>query len=95
MKIELQLPNDRTWTIEAEEIELGMVFKGRLGSDPEMKTLLRFYDGLVNLDDFSETWRKEGGRTERWTLLVREYEEFGILSVRPESVPATPQKATA
>ena len=95
MKIELQLPNDRSWTIEAEEIELGMVFNGRLGSDPERKTLLRIYDGMVNLDDFSETWRKEGARSERWTLLVHDYEEHGILSVRPESAPASPQKATA
>ncbi len=95
MKIELQIPSDRSWTIEAEEIALGMVFEGRLGGDGEKKTLLRIYDGMVNLDDFSETWRKEGGRGERWTLLVHDYEEHGILQVRPDPAPAAPEKATA
>jgi len=92
MRIELKLPDIRNWTVEAEEITLGMVFQGCIGADPERKTLLRVYNGMVNLDDFTETWRKEGRASDRWTLLIREYEEFGLLKIHGDS--ETPPAAT-
>jgi len=91
MHIELRLPDVRTWTVEAEEIVLGMVFHGCIGTDPERKTLLRIYNGLVNLDDFTETWVKETRHSDRWTLLIREYEECGILKLKPDAIANPPQ----
>ena len=87
MHIELKMPDIRSWTVEAEEIMLGMVFHGCIGTDPERKTLLRIYNGMVNLDDFSETWIKDSRESERWTLLIRNYEECGMLKIRPDGDP--------
>ena len=98
MHIELKMPDLRVWTVEAEEVTLGMVFHGCIGTDPERKTLLRIYNGLVNLDDFTETWIKDARQTGRWTLLIREYEECGILGIHAGqgiSPPTEPTQKTA